>query len=103
MACPSPHVGTPPSPKTAHLFEVLEHAAEVGVDLANGRGEGAPLVAADLDLLELLELHHRLAHVEQIVAALEERIEPREEGRVLDAPRVVGHLVVGARLVVKVD
>ena len=51
--------------------------------LVDGGGERAPLVAAHLDLLELLELHDRLAEVEQVVAALEERVEPREERRVL--------------------
>lgn len=37
------------------------------------------------------------------MAALEKCVKPREEGRVLNTPWVVGHLVVGARLVVEVD
>lgn len=50
-----------------------------------------------------MRVGHRLAQVKQVVASLEKRVKPREEGRVLNAPWVVGHLVVGARLVVEVD
>ena len=85
-----------------HLHKRVEHVAKVGVDLADGRGERTLLVAADLDALEPLELHDRLAEVEQVMAALQEGVETREERRVLDAPRVLRHLVVGSALVVKV-
>ena len=80
----------------------VEQPVEVGVDLHDRRRERAPLVAADLDLLELAELHDRAEEVEQVVAALEEGVEPREERGVLDLPRVVGHLGRARRLEVEV-
>ena len=80
----------------------LEQAVEVRVDLHDGGRERAALVAADLDALELAELHHRAEEVEQVAAPLEEGVEPREERSALQVPRVVGHLGAAARLGVEV-
>ena len=41
-----------------------KHLCEVAENLYDGRRKGTPLVAADLDLLQLLELHHRLEQLE---------------------------------------
>ena len=70
--------------------------------LHDRRRERAPLVAADLDLLEPAELDDRAEEVEQVVAALEEGVEAREERGVLHPPRVVGALDGARRLEVEV-
>ena len=57
-----------------HLGEGGEHVGEVVVDLVHRRRERAPLVAADLDLPQLLELDDRLHEVQEVVAALEEGV-----------------------------
>lgn len=82
--------------------EVAERLGEVGVDLVDGRAERAPLVAADLDPLEPPKVHGGAAHVEEVVEALEERVEPREEGRARQPPRVGRQLGRDAALVLEV-
>ena len=84
------------------LQEALEGLLEVGVDLLDGGGEDAALGAANLDSLEAAELQHGLAELEDIVAALQEAVEPHEQRRVLEAPRVVRALDEDARLVPEV-
>ena len=63
---------------------------EVGMHLGDRGGERAPLCAAELDAFQLGELHRRQGDLVKVMAALDEEVEPRKDGRVLELPLISG-------------
>eukprot|EP00976_Prorocentrum_cordatum_P108791 1194909-Prorocentrum_minimum.AAC.11 len=84
------------------FLEGGEGVEEVRVHLPHRVGEHLALGAADLHLLQLAELDHRLRELQDVVAPLQVAVQPDEEGAVLEPPRVVGGLRRRSSLVVEV-